>query len=148
MNQEEWFFWSSPSKVEVLTNNFSHTNSRVTKLWSHDHIYSIIWLTWQNFVADVIVRKFKMITFISKHLYFEKAWSSQFCWHHQNSNYIYLKKSPKTQKKLKNQNLFTKTQSISEFSGIAKLADFWSKSVDISRTERVYHVIHIFFGLL
>ena len=84
-----------------------------------------------------------MITFISKHLYFEKVWSSQFCWHHQNSNYIYLKKSLKTQKKLKNQNLFTKTQSISEFSDIAKLADFWWKNADISRNERVCHVIHV-----
>ena len=25
--------------------NFSHRNSRVTKLWSHDNIYNIIWLT-------------------------------------------------------------------------------------------------------
>ena len=26
--------------------NFSHRNAKVTKLWSHNHIYNIIWVTW------------------------------------------------------------------------------------------------------
>ena len=26
--------------------NFSHRNAAVTKLWSYDHIYNIIWITW------------------------------------------------------------------------------------------------------
>ena len=29
---------------------------------------------------------------------------------------------------------------------IAKFADFWRKNADVSRTQEVYHVIHIFFG--
>ena len=29
---QNWFFWSNP-----------YENSRVTKIWSHDHIYYIIW---------------------------------------------------------------------------------------------------------
>ena len=37
-------------------------------------------------------------------------------------------------------------QSISVFLGIAKFADFRRKIPDVSRTQEVYHVIHIFFG--
>ena len=37
-------------------------------------------------------------------------------------------------------------ESISEFLDIAKIADFWSKNADVSRTQGVCHVIHIFFG--
>ena len=37
-------------------------------------------------------------------------------------------------------------QSISVFLDIAKFADFRSKHADISRTQGVCHVIHIFFG--
>ena len=33
---------------------FSYRNARVNKLWSHDHIYNIIWITWWNFGGDVI----------------------------------------------------------------------------------------------
>ena len=35
---------------------------------------------------------------------------------------------------------------ISVFVNIAKFADFWRKNDDVSRTQEVCHVIHIFFG--
>ena len=37
LNQGNRLFWSNPYKI-----NFSPTNARVTKLWSHEHIYNII----------------------------------------------------------------------------------------------------------
>ena len=38
-------------------------------------------------------------------------------------------------------------QSISVvFLDITKFADFWLKNTDVSRTQGVCHVIHIFFG--
>ena len=44
--QEKWFFWSNPYKINWHYDNFSHRNSRVTKLWSYCHIYNIIWFIW------------------------------------------------------------------------------------------------------
>ena len=85
---KKWFFWSNPYKIEVK-NNFSHRTARVTKLWSHDHIYNIIWVTGSNYVDDVIGRNYDVITFNSKQLYFENTSSSNFCRHHQNSNHVY-----------------------------------------------------------
>ena len=38
-------------------------------------------------------------------------------------------------------------QSISVLFDIAKFADFRWKNADVSRTQGVCHVIHIFFGL-
>ena len=46
---------------------------------SHDHIHNIIWI---NFVGHVMGRSYDVIAFISKYLYFSKAWGSHFCWHH------------------------------------------------------------------
>ena len=37
-------------------------------------------------------------------------------------------------------------QSIPVFFDITKFADFWGKNADVSRTQRVCHVIHILFG--
>ena len=62
---------------------------RVTKLWSYDHIYNIIWIMWQNFVGDFIDRIYDVITFISKYIYFKKDWGSHFCWHHQNLTMLF-----------------------------------------------------------
>ena len=45
-------------------------------------------------------RNYDVITFFSKYPYFKKAWGSHFCWHHQNSNHVYLQLC-KTQEKLK-----------------------------------------------
>ena len=54
-------------------NYFSHRNARVTKLWSLDHIYNIIWAKWLNLVVDVLNRNCNVITFISKCLCFKKT---------------------------------------------------------------------------
>ena len=53
---------------------------------------------WSNLYKIVI-----MITSLIEMLQWpKKAWSNQFCWHHQNCNHVYsIKKSLKTQKKLK-----------------------------------------------
>ena len=40
------FFWPNPYK-NWGCDNFSYTNPRVTKLWSHDYIHNIIWVMWQ-----------------------------------------------------------------------------------------------------
>ena len=37
-------------------------------------------------------------------------------------------------------------QSISVFLDVAKFADFRSKTADLSRTQEMCYVIHIFFG--
>ena len=37
-------------------------------------------------------------------------------------------------------------QSISVFFDITKIADFWWKNADVSRTQGVCHVIYIFLG--
>ena len=44
-SQKTWFFWSNSYKIEVMITYFSHRKARVTKLWSHDHIYDRIWVT-------------------------------------------------------------------------------------------------------
>ena len=84
---KKWFFWSNPYKIEVMIT--SVTEMLVTKLWSHDHIYIIIWITWEHFVADVMDKDYDFIAFFSKTLCFKKAWGSHFCWHHQNFDHIY-----------------------------------------------------------
>ena len=37
-------------------------------------------------------------------------------------------------------------QSIPVFPDITKIADFWRKKADASRTQGVCHVIYVFFG--
>ena len=54
-----------------------------------------------------------------------------------------LKQSLKTEKKLKELEIVSKY--ISVFVHVAKFADFWLKKTDISKTQGVYHVIHVFF---
>ena len=39
-----------------------------------------------------------------------------------------------------------KMQSISKFFDIAKFADFWWKSADVSRAQGVCYMIYVFFG--
>ena len=43
-SQKKGFFWLNCYTIEVIIT--CHRNARVTKLWSHDYIYSIIWITW------------------------------------------------------------------------------------------------------
>ena len=47
---------------------------------------------------------------------------------------------------LKNYLKCIKTQFLSVFSNITKIANFWCKNTDVSRTYRACHVIHTFFG--
>ena len=51
------------------------------KLWSHDYIYNnlnhVIKFCWH-----VMHINYDDINFISKYLYFKRAWGSHFCWHH------------------------------------------------------------------
>ena len=42
--EKNWLFCSNPYKILRLL-YFFHRNVRVTKLWSHDHIYNLIWVT-------------------------------------------------------------------------------------------------------
>ena len=48
------------------------------KLWSHDNIYNIIWVTWLNFIGDILDRNYDVKNFILKYLYFKKTWSNHF----------------------------------------------------------------------
>ena len=82
------FFWSNPYQIEVMI-IFSHRNATVTKLWSHNHIYNINWITWWKSVVDTMHKNYDVLNFISKYPYFNKAWSSRFCWQHQNCHHVY-----------------------------------------------------------
>ena len=53
-------------------------------------------------------------------------------------------KNKKLYKKL--QKLCIKMQSIPVFPDMTKVADFRWKNADVSRTQKVYHVIYLFFG--
>ena len=66
--------------------NFFHRNARITKVWTRDHIYNLIWLTWLNFVG-VIGKNYDVITFISIYCYFKETWGPKLCWHHQTCNH-------------------------------------------------------------
>ena len=48
--------------------------------------------------------------------------------------------------KLKNEKLYTKTQSISVFVDVKKFDNFGWKNADVSRNKVVCHMIHIFIG--
>ena len=50
---------------------FSHRNARLTKIWSHDHTFNIIWITWSNFVGNFMNKNYDVITFTSKYLFEE-----------------------------------------------------------------------------
>ena len=51
---KKWFFWSNPYKNEVMITFL--IEMLVTKLWSHDHIYKLSHMSFQNFLGDVIKR--------------------------------------------------------------------------------------------
>ena len=59
--------------------------------------------------------------------------------------FFLLKQSLKTQEKLKALEICVKMQSMHAFLDIAKLPVFRRKIVDVSGTQEVCHVIHIFF---
>ena len=58
---------------------------------------------------------------------------------------MFIKKNLKSQKKLKELKIMYQNESVSVFSDIAKFSGFRLKNVDVSTTQGVYHVIHIFF---
>ena len=55
--------------------NLFHGNTRVTRPWSHGHIYNIIYDLCSNFVDDVMNRNYNIIIFISNYSYFKETWS-------------------------------------------------------------------------
>ena len=67
-----------------------HWKFRANVLFEWPHIYHVVWVTYENPVDDIMDKYYDVINFISKQLHFKKAWSSQFCWHHQNYNHVYL----------------------------------------------------------
>ena len=58
--RKSWFSRSNPYKNWGY-DNFSRKIARVTKFWSHDHIYSIIWVTWWNLVGDFTDKNYGVI---------------------------------------------------------------------------------------
>ena len=58
---------------------------------------------------------------------------------------MFIKKKFKVSKRVKELKLMYQNESISVFSDIAKFSGFRLKNVDVSTTQGVYHVIHIFF---
>ena len=57
-----------------------------------------------------------------------------------------IKQSLKTQKKLKELKMCAKIQSVSVFLDTAKFGGFRWKNADVSKTQGVCHMIHLFFG--
>ena len=39
---KKWFFWCSPSKIEVMITSVIKMLARVTNFWSYDHIFNVI----------------------------------------------------------------------------------------------------------
>ena len=69
----------------------------------------------------------------------DKIWKSKF-------EPYSLQQSRKTQKKLKWIEMVYQNAIYPVFLDIAKFPDFPWKKADVSRTQGVYHVIHIIFG--
>ena len=86
-------------------------------------------------------------TIFSKYFNFKKAWSGKFCWNHQNCKACLFKHYLKTKKKTKeSMKLRIKMESLSVLFDKVKFADFQWKNTDVSRTQEVRHVIHIFLA--
>ena len=86
---------SEQTQFGIYSEARSHLRTRIVfirppsqTLGSGEHALQLIKIKW-NFVGDVMDRNYDLITFISKYLYFKKAWDCHFCWHHQNCNHIY-----------------------------------------------------------
>ena len=66
---------------------------------------------------------YDFITFISKYLYFKKAWGNNSCLHHQSCNF-FIKTIFKDSRKVKGiRNYVSNMQSVHVFLDIAKFAD-------------------------
>ena len=62
------YMWKWPASVMYM-----YLYSVMYSVMHLDHIYSIIWFTWQNFAGDVMDRNYDVIIFIWKYLYFKKV---------------------------------------------------------------------------
>ena len=71
MSLQKLIFLVKPIYIYRNFGNFSHRNDRVTKLWSHGHIYNIISAKLKNLMP--LNRRYEVITFISKNLYFKET---------------------------------------------------------------------------
>ena len=97
---------------------------------------------WQNFVCDVIDKIYDVITFNLKYICFKKAGVAIF------ADIIkiltmFIITIYKDSRKVKiNRNYISK---YNLYLDIAKLVDSGWKNADVSRTQGVCHVIHIFF---
>ena len=92
-------------------------------------------------------KNYKDINFISKYLYFKKASRvASFADIIKNSTMFIKNNLWRLKKSLAIWKLCIKMQSIPVFPDITKIADFRWKNADVSRTQGVCHVIHIFFG--
>ena len=65
--------WRIPNDKVLLT-LFSMAGGKKApyQMWSHDHIYNIIWAAWLNFVGNVIDGNYDVINFISKYLFLRR----------------------------------------------------------------------------
>ena len=116
----------------------------MVRCWSHDHIYDTIWFTWQNNVSDIMVRRFGVITFIWKYLYFRKPKRANFA----DIIKITARFSKTTFKESKTKRLINYVLKCNLYPYfLTKVASLWWKYTNISRTEGVCHVIYFFFWI-
>ena len=120
--------------IEISSKNF--VTFSFHPFASHHYIYNIIWAKRWHFVGDVMGNNDDVLIFISKYLYFKKAYSSQFCWHHQNCNHVYWN-TFKDLKNVKRIRIRVKIWSIPVFFHIRKTSDFRWKNTDVSKTLEV-----------
>ena len=131
------------SLVEALQlPNFGHViistiqlESR-SKIWWRRHGHKF----WRHTIYFSILCFFNL--YFSKFLYFKKAYRSHFYWHPKNCNHVFLKKSSKTWKRLKELEIIRQIRSKYVFLRRAKFADYQWKNTDFSRTQGVRQVIY------
>ena len=72
------FFWSNPYKIEIMITSLIE----MLELPNFGHMITstilFTWVTWQNFVGDIMDRNYDVITFISKCLYSRRPREANF----------------------------------------------------------------------
>ena len=101
--------------------NFSHRNARITKLWSYDGIYIMIWVTWWIFFGDAMGKNYDVIIFFQNTFILRISRIGNFA----NIIKTIFKKSKNVER--------TRNMSISVFRGT--ISDFRWKNADVSRTK-------------
>ena len=122
--------------------NSSQRNVRVSKLYSHDHIYNMSNII--NFVAGIIDRNYDVITFILKYLYFKKTEQLFFLTSSKLQPYL-LKLFLKTQKKLKELDIMYQNAIYICISWYGKICWFLLKQLWFQQYSKSV-LRHIFFG--